>query len=94
MWRAALDARLAMSSWSAVRVLDRLMAERWQEAGVTGRVSLPRCSPRRPVTQLRAGLPERKNGPELVFLRVGVAGFEPTASSSRTKRATKLRHTP
>ena len=27
-------------------------------------------------------------------VRVGVAGFEPTASSSRTKRATKLRHTP
>ena len=27
-------------------------------------------------------------------LLVGVAGFEPTASSSRTKRATKLRHTP
>jgi hypothetical protein len=26
--------------------------------------------------------------------RVGVAGFEPTTSSSRTKRATKLRHTP
>jgi hypothetical protein len=25
---------------------------------------------------------------------VGVAGFEPTASSSRTKRAAKLRHTP
>jgi hypothetical protein len=25
---------------------------------------------------------------------VGVAGFEPTTSSSRTKRATKLRHTP
>ena len=25
---------------------------------------------------------------------VGVAGFEPTASSSRTRRATKLRHTP
>ena len=25
---------------------------------------------------------------------VGVAGFEPTASSSRTTRATKLRHTP
>jgi hypothetical protein len=30
------------------------------------------------------------SGPDLV----GVAGFEPTASSSRTKRATKLRHTP
>ena len=28
------------------------------------------------------------------FYLVGVAGFEPTASSSRTKRATKLRHTP
>src|SRR6266567_7537943 len=26
--------------------------------------------------------------------RVGVAGFEPTTSSSRTKRATKLRYTP
>jgi hypothetical protein len=25
---------------------------------------------------------------------VGVAGFEPTTSSSRTKRATKLRYTP
>ncbi len=32
--------------------------------------------------------------PELQFRGVGVAGFEPTASSSRTKRATKLRHTP
>lgn len=28
------------------------------------------------------------------FHVVGVAGFEPTTSSSRTKRATKLRHTP
>jgi hypothetical protein len=28
------------------------------------------------------------------FGLVGVAGFEPTASSSRTKRAAKLRHTP
>src|SRR5699024_9170364 len=26
--------------------------------------------------------------------RVGVAGFEPTTSASRTRRATKLRHTP
>jgi hypothetical protein len=25
---------------------------------------------------------------------VGVTGFEPATSSSRTKRATKLRHTP
>jgi hypothetical protein len=28
------------------------------------------------------------------FELVGVAGFEPAASSSRTKRAAKLRHTP
>src|SRR5215813_1105859 len=30
----------------------------------------------------------------LLSAHVGVAGFEPTTSSSRTKRATKLRHTP
>jgi hypothetical protein len=49
------------------------------------------------------GVPEDSNGGpglmagttvELVKLRVGVAGFEPTTSSSRTKRATKLRYTP
>ena len=28
------------------------------------------------------------------FMKVGVIGFEPTASSSRTKRATGLRYTP
>ena len=33
-------------------------------------------------------------GLDLHIYLVGVAGFEPTASSSRTKRATKLRHTP
>ncbi len=32
--------------------------------------------------------------PELGLFSVGVAGFEPTTSSSRTKRATKLRYTP
>jgi hypothetical protein len=31
---------------------------------------------------------------DLVELLVGVAGFEPAASSSRTKRAAKLRYTP
>ena len=35
-----------------------------------------------------------KDGLYLLFRVVGVAGFEPTASSSRTKRAAKLRHTP
>ena len=48
--------------------------------------------------------PKRKKAPNLMQVqsysdvwrhhRVGVAGFEPTTSSSRTKRATKLRHTP
>ncbi len=28
------------------------------------------------------------------FVVVGLAGFEPAASSSRTKRATKLRYSP
>ena len=30
----------------------------------------------------------------MAFYLVGVAGFEPAASSSRTKRAAKLRYTP
>lgn len=33
-------------------------------------------------------------GPLNCYLAVGVAGFEPTTSSSRTKRAAKLRYTP
>ena len=35
----------------------------------------------------------RRRGSDLLHL-VGVAGFEPAASSSRTKRAAKLRYTP
>ena len=39
------------------------------------------------------------SGPESEYVfdqafTVGVTGFEPATSSSRTKRATKLRHTP
>jgi hypothetical protein len=51
---------------------------------VIGGVSLRTCSPHRPMTQFRAGPPKRKTSPELVLLRVGVAGFEPTASSYQT----------
>jgi hypothetical protein len=50
------------------------------------------------------GLPNRTSGgaerePQVIGCRmtrfvVGVAGFEPAASSSRTKRAAKLRYTP
>src|SRR5690606_25244739 len=43
--------------------------------------------------------PEHDKGPGVTctpgpLTSVGVAGFEPTTSSSRTKRAAKLRHTP
>lgn len=41
-----------------------------------------------------SGLPGTFLGALICIYEVGVAGFEPTASSSRTKRATKLRHTP
>ena len=38
---------------------------------------------------------KKKLGASIQTLRVvGVAGFEPTASWTRTKRDTKLRHTP
>ena len=46
------------------------------------------ASPRKAEWQKTAGTKRSRRLP------VGVAGFEPTASSSRTKRATKLRHTP
>jgi hypothetical protein len=36
----------------------------------------------------------RSDGPRMPSELVGVAGFEPAASSSRTKRAAKLRYTP
>ncbi len=43
---------------------------------------------------VKAGSLTEETGPGLAFRTVGVAGFEPTTSSSRTKRATKLRYTP
>ncbi len=55
---------------------------------------LPVCSPNRSGNEIRAGLPWKETGPDLLVRSVGVAGFEPTTSSSRTKRATKLRYTP
>ena len=42
---------------------------------------------------LEAGLREGEPASDLA-VSVGVAGFEPTTSSSRTKRAAKLRYTP
>jgi len=43
-----------------------------------------RSSPGRPGKAVRPGLPTRKTGPDLHQLLVGVAGFEPTASSCRS----------
>jgi len=37
---------------------------------------------------------ENRRSFERRFSSIGVTGFEPAASSSRTKRATKLRYTP
>ena len=42
-----------------------------------------------------AAMEKEKDGTEVPpFVVVGLAGFEPAASSSRTKRATKLRYSP
>lgn len=57
-------------------------------------------SPPRPLTctvghtQRSRALPDLSGRALTLYYWVGVAGFEPTASSSRTKRAAKLRHTP
>ena len=53
---------------------------------------VPRASSRIPAIHSKRMAPTRTLWEP--FSLVGVAGFEPTASSSRTKRATKLRHTP
>jgi hypothetical protein len=90
-WQAALDERRAMAARSPVGAPDRLLIARAKGSGVTSQDRLPRCSPDEPRTQFRAGLPERKNGPELVFHTVGVTGFEPTTSSSRTRQPRAVR---
>ena len=46
--------------------------------------SLPDFSQEGPETRNRAGVPSKETGPDLLFCSVGVAGFEPTTSSSRT----------
>ena len=57
--------------------------------------SLTQASLRRGcVAQLARFADKTKPVKVLTLTGVGVAGFEPAASSSRTKHATKLRHTP
>jgi hypothetical protein len=51
------------------------------------------CS-RRATGPRRSGTTARLDTGKMALTWVGVAGFEPAASSSRTKRAAKLRYTP
>lgn len=55
-----------------------------------------RVLPRRscPVNRFRVGKRKPDYSVSNPVLQVGLAGFEPAASSSRTKRATKLRYSP
>ena len=55
-------------------------------------VGSPFGSPR--LCKIEKGAPDSSGTPSHLRESVGVAGFEPTTSSSRTKRATKLRYTP
>jgi hypothetical protein len=83
-WEEALDARLAMSPYSPVAVVQALLSERSEARRLH---LVPRNSP-----ETAEALPViHREGP---LSSVGVTGFEPATSSSRTKRATKLRHTP
>ena len=89
VWRSALDARPRLGAGSPVSVLDRLLAG----DDCAGIKIVYQDSPEEIKKEFRAGLHLRRPALAWTFL-VGVAGFEPTTSSSRTKRATKLRYTP
>jgi hypothetical protein len=94
--RRVVPARTGDSRNSVELTLDRrcngLLADgiciALDEARVPSRLDLLR-------TGAKEGLdPNTELVPSTCINAVGVAGFEPTTSSSRTKRATKLRHTP
>ena len=89
----------ARHQFSANGVGDCRCATDGERAGLYGQQPGQGLQQRRlpgPVVGDRAHGYDRAAGPygPAAPARVGVAGFEPTASSSRTKRATKLRHTP
>src|SRR3954447_10770327 len=97
--RAASELLAGKSAWhrSGNRLATVTAVRAALTGGGTGRaadVCSPPCSPEAIGNEIRAGLPCWEIDPELLFHLVGVAGFEPTTSSSRTKRATKLRYTP
>ncbi len=68
----------SLRRWTVTRAIQDLLQDFSREPGGNG---------------IRVGVLSRT--PTLTWqVLVGVAGFEPAASSSRTKRAAKLRHTP
>ena len=65
-----------------------------QRAGPPGRVVTGAFAPLDPAHQRRTPDLRRRSGVGGGLTVVGLAGFEPTTSSSRTRRATKLRYSP
>ena len=76
---------LALTSWRVRRRRDSVRRSPHESAVLRMRLgcTTPKAAPPRNIIPSQSGLP-----------LVGVTGFEPATSSSRTTRATKLRHTP
>jgi hypothetical protein len=86
--RAELQRRMSLQDQRVV-FLEAML---WREpAGQWQWIGLPRRGDTTAVVKRRK---PRSRFRERGFLNVGVAGFEPTTSSTRTRHATKLRHTP
>jgi len=82
------------NSWQQLCVARRLSARLPARQGLCLVAFGPVMPQLRPARPSRRGSGRRFRRPEPLRLLVGVTGFEPAASSSRTTRATKLRHTP
>ncbi len=78
--------------WSLL-VDDRLFETRWA-ASWNGRPRAASVAPGREKSPNPEGLEPFSDLGSIRSKMVGVTGFEPATSSSRTTRATKLRHTP
>src|SRR6266536_1470334 len=92
-WERSLEARAAINPRSPVAVLDALLqavAQKQETTEPPGNRSQDRL-PNGSQKGVSAHVIKPRKGP---LTCVGVAGFEPAASSSRTKRAAKLRYTP
>jgi site-specific DNA recombinase len=94
----AVEAQLAARAAIAGSAKDQLTYER-REMSVSGMVDLEarrRAQAQEKLAYLRdtTNLRHEAAGGSNIVQLVGVTGFEPATSSSRTKHATKLRHTP